>query len=313
MKASRVLLWSLAFLCSCSEVFEEDISGMAVAILQPTAGDTIKRSDVSLSWTTIEGVDSFKVLLEVAPADSNFEIRLDTLTVSQHLQLSLSTGIYRFSVQGVNSFYESENSMLHFVVDTNRNIKDLQPILLHPKNGSFLNTQGSLTFDWADLEGAEQYEFLLYEKDNPGNVIAREQALVASTYTLNNALADGQYTWEVDGRNYSSISGKSSGSFEVDQQVPSLGFVRAPSPDAIFSDSIVSFEFSPEADGGSPLIWNIKLFQDSGGVFKILERSTVELPTELALFPQVYYWRYTVADSAGNTSQESPIYRFTIQ
>ncbi len=101
---------------ACDDIFVEDISDDSITIVAPGDGVVLTNSSLTLVWETLEGAESYQVVI-VSPSFSDIRSYVcDSVTEDYKMKLTLDPGTYEWSVQGHNSAYASLKSIRKFEI-----------------------------------------------------------------------------------------------------------------------------------------------------------------------------------------------------
>ncbi len=110
-----ILFFSLCFI-ACDDIFVENISDNAVNIVAPGVDAALQNNSVSLVWETLEGAETYQVIV-VSPSFDNIQTYVcDSITEDYKIKVDLDPGKYEWSVQAHNSAYESLKSTRKFEI-----------------------------------------------------------------------------------------------------------------------------------------------------------------------------------------------------
>jgi len=103
-------------LLSCEDIFIKDISNKTITIIAPADNASLTNSEITLAWETIEGAESYQVIVVSSSFDNIETFACDSVTTNYNLKLPLDAGTYEWSVQAHNSAYSSLKSYGKFKV-----------------------------------------------------------------------------------------------------------------------------------------------------------------------------------------------------
>lgn len=108
-------------LCSCDDIFEEDISDKKVQIVSPSDGAVLTSDKMWLVWNKLEGAHYYHISV-VSPRFDNIQsyvcdtVLCDSLLSGYKLEVKLTDGDYQWAIRAKNSAYESLTNYSSFKV-----------------------------------------------------------------------------------------------------------------------------------------------------------------------------------------------------
>lgn len=113
MKRIKYLLFALLLAAGCDDFFERDISGDSVEIIAPVDNVSVPEGEVSFLWNVLEGADHYRLIIvspsfaEAASPVCDVLVAVDSVAVSCMHTQALAKGEYEWSLRGLNSAWES--------------------------------------------------------------------------------------------------------------------------------------------------------------------------------------------------------------
>ena len=163
----------------------------------PADGAITNDNIPTFEWTVDANADNHRLIIDDNPDfTSPIENRLFGSTDNTYtLENSLPDDNYSWKVIAINALGENQSPVWTFVIDT---VPPGAPSLGSPADGT-ITDDNTPTFDWPDVEGAENYDLLL--DDDPDFSSPEIQVTVpVSTYTPTAGLPDENYSWRVRAR-----------------------------------------------------------------------------------------------------------------
>lgn len=115
MKKKCLLLICLG-IWACEDIFEKDIRHKQVDVLAPPSGLETTRTTLTFVWNPLKGASDYHLIV-VSPAFKWIEsYLLDTVVETCRFTLDLPEGEYEWTVRGLNSAYESRDTISFFRV-----------------------------------------------------------------------------------------------------------------------------------------------------------------------------------------------------
>jgi len=102
---------------SCEDIFVKDISKKTVDMIAPVNNAILNQTDPTLVWTSTEGAEHYHIII-VSPSFDHIETyACDSITSDYKLKFTLSSGTYQWSVQALNTAYQSLKSYGTFQIN----------------------------------------------------------------------------------------------------------------------------------------------------------------------------------------------------
>ncbi len=188
------------------------------------------------------------------------------------------------------------------------------PSPISPADGAMIN-DSMPEFQWSGAIGAGRYELWVDNNADFTSPEIREDNLVNPTYTAVVTLPDGDYFWRVgayDGEN-SLLGWSETSAFTIDTQAPSQPQLYEPQDNAELSTSEATFRWTEPEPG---VTYDIQIDDENGFTSPYVHDNTDLTDNSYAytfLRNGVYYWRVRAKDDAGNTSEWSSSFTFTVR
>lgn len=304
-KKIGVTLMSLVFLCACEEVlFEEDISGNTVTVVAPLEGAQVEGTTVQFNWRSVEGATNYEIQVATPSFDNANQIMANAVTDSTLYQAQLTANTYEWRVKAMNSGYETQYNTVAFTVvdvdDFSNNIVNL----LSPADGLITNAP-NLDLQWEGVTGATQYRVQVTEN---GAVNTEE---TTSETSLQLAFPEGNLSWQVRAENDTQNTLYSERSVLVDRTNPNVPMLTAPEDEAVLTSQDVSFSWTRELIAGSVEFDSLYVYRNMALTDLVLKEEVTD-PFETNLENNTYYWLMKAFDEAGNESDTSSTFSFTV-
>lgn len=291
---------------SCEEIlFEEDISTAQVEIVSPIEGSVIKASNVSFHWTLVEGANSYQVQIATPDFEQPQQLVVDIEVEENSFSEELFENEYEWRVRALNSGYSTPFVSAGFTIEDQEDFSSRRVILVSPTDDLVTN-QNNINLQWMEVEGAAIYRIQIMEM---GNLI-KEQTTDKTEINLN--FPDGEFIWKVRAENETQNTFYSSRKILIDVSAPAIPELIKPADEADLSTESVTFEWERESTPGATEIDSLFVFQDVK-LEKLVEKEQVTTSYNSILQRQkTYYWYIRSYDKAGNISEPSEVFSFTI-
>ena len=305
---------------SCDDILVPDISKDTVQLKSPADSLVTDIQTHIFWWNELEDASGYNLQVVSPGYQSINALIMDTNVISNQFTLSLSEGIFEWSVTGYNDAYVSMGDTFRLIIrnDTGSILSNQMIQLLSPANAICTNT-GTLHFSWSMLSGADIYRFQI---GNDGfTAIDINLALTDNFYSFNPDM-EGTLYWRVRAENLSSltITPWAARNFTTDQTAPASPVLLLPLDGTILNIGAQN----PD------LIWNSDsdAFQDTLYVYGDIQTSMLlfKTPASTASFNledsnydfgsvyiEDYYWQVISVDKAGNVSDLSELAFFFVQ
>lgn len=291
-------------LTSCDDIFEEDITGQSITIVNPQNGDVIEGNTVQFLWNTIHGATKYNLQVY-----GNNLLIVDTTITTPPFLMVLNEGIYQWRVKGVNFAYQTDYTFpVQFEVVQTEDLTNQIVVLGSPSDNLYTNNT-NITFTWQALPSATSYTLEILKVTQTGNItVLLEEGISTISFTTDNTILndDAHYIWRVKAVNETSATIFSSRNLYVDTVEPSLPILLTPEFEEEFdTNEQVNFSWNFGTDTGnfpSPIRSYFEIATDIN-FNTILENgstSTTNVSFEFVT-PGTYYWRVSGEDLAGNT------------
>jgi hypothetical protein len=299
-------LLSFLILFSCEGVIlETDITDQKVVLLAPYDKAQFFSTGVTFSWE--KTADATKYHLQIAKPnfENPLQIVLDTTVTSLSFTQQLPVAEYEWRVEAVNSAYKTPFASRFFTIVSNDNFEDNSVVLISPSNNLITNVSGQ-SLKWTPIIGATGYQVQIFDAND---AVITNQTVTASS--LNYSFLEGDYSWRVRAINDDAQTLYTSRKILIDATKPNTPVLSTPLDKSTTTVNEIIFKWNRVSLVGSTEKDSIYVYTDSG-------LSTLQLKSEVStsftknLESGTYYWFMKSFDGAGNTSDKSSVFSFTI-
>jgi len=301
-----IVLIILMSLCSCDDIFEEDISGQKVTQIFPKENNVIQTSVVPFQWTDVKDASSFR--LQIALESGLFV--LDTLVNAISFDQNLENSEYKWRVRAENFAYQTTfTDFISFSVTPPTDLSEEQILLSSPNDNVFLNTK-TILFNWEGIEKATSYEFNVVKVANGAESVIFTRKDIADTQfqiTPTELVDDGIYKWNVKAFNSdnSTETKEFVRNFSLDTQAPPKPQLSMPTADQEFNSGDA---FSDTGEVQSTISSTIEIASDKDFSTIVKTENVTELSYKFTTTTTgEFYWRVKGNDVAGNAGENSDI------
>ncbi|MDD2987148.1 hypothetical protein [Flavobacterium sp.] len=313
---NRILLMALILLAyGCEDILEEDITDDFITLVSPSNKEQIISNVVNFQWQTLKGAKEYRIQV----FSENQAIILDSLVGANRFTFQMVPGAFQWRVRGENFAYTSSYSFTSsFSVIESDNLTNQQVILLSP-NVNYYNAT-SIIFNWQSINVADTYNFELVNVTNGQVVVHQAEGLTTNSISLNSTVLsdDAEYTWKVKALNsLPSATQFASRNFYIDRINPNQPVNTFPSNNSSQNTAqTITFTWSIPTDTGviqSAIAYVIE-FSNDANFSSVFQTSNAPTNSFQQIFQSSgdYYWRIKAIDKAGNTSNYSNPFKFTI-
>ena len=308
MKKLFYILPALLLFLSCEEILlEDDISDEVVILTAPVDDAQFFSTSITFTWETIENGTEYRIQIAKPDFDNPLQIIADSVIDTTSFTTQLSVGNYEWRVKGVNSGYETAYSTRSFTVVSNEDFQSNTVVLTSPVNNLITNNS-SQNLAWQSVLGATAYNFQILDNNN---AIVNEQNVTSNS--INYTFTEGDFQWRVRATNGEQNTLYSSRDILIDTTVPNTPALSTPANSSTTSNNDVTFTWNRTPLEGSTERDVIYIYNNSSltapAIYEGEETSPYTLST---LNNGTYYWYVKSFDEAGNESQQSSVFSFTL-
>lgn len=301
-----VLLALTLTFSSCEEIlFEQDITNTNPEILAPKENAVWNSSTVLFQWSAVEGATSYEVQLASPNFENAGQIVFNIIVEETSYSEELPPKNYEWRVRAKNSGYSSAFTSARFKVENNEDFSSEKVALIFPPNNHISNKSKN-TLEWQEVDNAQIYRV---------QVLENSELILEETSTTNSVEIDfpeGEFTWKIRGENEFQNTIYSGRSIVVDKTSPNTPTLVKPENNSSTTNTSLSFAWNRTPIAGSTE-------SDSLYIYKDVELQDLEKKarvtnsyTQILNRQETYYWYMKSFDEAGNLSQRSEVFSFTI-
>jgi hypothetical protein len=303
-----LLLCTLLFLFgACSDILEQDLSGYGVSLLTPPDNHITTSNVVQFRWEEVPGATSYRIQIATPDITNAVYYVVDSLVSTTTFTFPLSPGSYSWRARAENASSTTGYSERSLVVLESNTLDGLTPILLTPGNNAVLRSL-SIAFTWSALAGAEDHRFELRSGSQTGPLVLAQ--LVEPTTLTVNDLAEGSYTWGVQGQNATSTSAFSYRALRVDRTPPSVPTLLLPAGNSSQANTTTTFQWQSGVDQASGSVDSLFILSASQELIRNVLTTSTSLTDSLG--SGTFTWYVRTVDDAGNGTS-SVIRNLTIE
>jgi hypothetical protein len=309
---NKSLLYKIALtfiflsIVSCEEIlFVDDISKKEINLIAPANNTVLFSTGVSLSWDNVENAERYRLQIAKPNFTSPIQIVVDTLITKKTFTQQLNIGKYEWRVKAINSGYETEYKTHAFEILNNDDFQNNTVILLTPSN-NLITKVAIQKLSWQTIIGATEYQLQIF--DNNDAIIKEEKtSLINFDYTF----PEGSYSWKVRASNGTKETLYTTRSILIDTKAPNTPVLSSPADKSSTTTTDINFQYNRVPIAGSPEIDSIYVYTESA-LSNLKFKEQVKNTYTKTLTSGSYYWYVKSYDKAGNTSNKSTVFSFTI-
>lgn len=293
---------------SCDDiVMEDDISEELVHLIAPAEDAEFNSTGITFTWNPVENGTQYRIQIAKPSFAEALQIVVDATIDTTSFTTQLNIGDYEWRVQAVNSSYSTSYSTRSFKIINNEDFQSNSVTLSSPSDNLITNLAVQ-NLNWQPVIGATGYQVQVINTSN-GSVVNEEDV---SGTSYNYTFPQGTYFWKVRATNGSQNTLYSTRSILIDTTVPHIPNLITPGNLSNTSDNDVVFSWARTPVLGSTEKDSIYIFTNS--TLTALEYKNEESsPYNTATLSNgTYYWFVKSFDEAGNTSQQSAVFSFTL-
>ena len=308
MKKIFYLLFLTFATISCDEILlETDISEENVLLIAPVDDAQFYSTGITFTWEAVDNVTQYHIQIARPDFVSPLQIVTDNVVEANTYTTQLTPGNYEWRVQAINSGYETAYSTRSFTVVSNEDFQNNSVTLTLPNNNTITNTVNQ-NLVWQPVIGATDYEVQVV--DALGTTVISQQSV--SGTSLNYTFPEGNHQWKVRATNGEQYTLFASRSILVDITAPNTPQLTVPANLYNSSDNDVTFQWNRVSIAGSVEKDSIYIYTNSQlSILKYKNEESSPYNTS-SLDDGTYYWFVKSFDAAGNTSQQSSVFSFTL-
>jgi hypothetical protein len=291
---------------SCEEIlFEKDISKSEVVLVAPVNNAKFFSTGVTFTWETVQETTKYKLQIAKPNFTDPLQIVLDTIIINTSFTHQLAIGEYEWRVQASNESYSTNYSSSFFTVVSNADFQSNIVVLNTPASNSITKT-ALQNLSWQPIMGASAYQIKVM--DGNSNII-NDQSVTGTS--LNFTFPEGTYQWRVRATNGTQETLDSSRSILVDTTAPNTPTLTSPADKSTTTNKDVSLQWNRTPILGSTEKDSIYIYTNSTLTTLQLKKEASS-PSATTLDLGIYYWFVKSFDQAGNVSDKSSVFNFTI-
>lgn len=293
-------------LFSCEGVLlETDITDHEVVLVAPYNKAQFFSTSVTFSWENVADATKYHLQIAKPNFENPLQIVLDTIVTNNSFTQQLPVADYEWRVQAINSAYKTPFASRFFTVVSNDNFEDNTVVLNSPVNNIVVKVLDQ-NLKWTAIIGATGYQVQIVDGND---AVINDQTVTASN--LSYSFPEGSYSWKVRAINGTTQTVYSSRKILIDVTKPNTAVLSTPVDKSTTTVNDITFKWNRVPVAGSTEKDSIYVYTDSA--FTILQfKGEVNNSFTKNLDAGTYYWFLKSFDFAGNSSEKSAVFNFTI-
>lgn len=309
---NKIISYKILFLfffltfASCEEILlVKDISDKEVTLTAPVDNAALSSTSITFSWENVENADNYQLQIATPNFETPLQIVLDTLVSKKSFTTQLNIGQYQWRVRAVNSGYETSYTTRSFAIINNDDFQNNTVTLITPANNLVTKTSDQ-KLSWQMIIGATSYQLQILDGDND---LVKEET--TSSAFINYAFSEGNYSWKVRATNGTQQTLYSSRSILVDTKAPNTPTLSSPANASTTTAGDINFQWSRVTIAGSVEKDSIYVYTENA-LSNLKFKDQAASPYTKNLTAGTYYWYVKSFDQAGNESEKSTVFNFTL-
>jgi len=308
MKKITYLLLLCLTIFSCEEILlEDDILDAVVRLVAPVDNAQFASTGITFTWEPVENGTQYQIQIARPSFSEPLQIVTDNTTDTTSFTTQLNVGQYEWRVRAVNSGYASAYTTRKITVVSNEDFQSNSVTLSSPSNDIITNT-ASQNLAWQPVLGATGYQLQVI--NTATSTVTFEQEVTATNYAY--TFPEGNYQWKVRATNGSQNTLYSARSLLVDTTAPTKPVPTSPANLSNTSDNTISFQWTRTPLAGSVETDSIYIYTNQNLTTLQYKNREASPYVTSSLTEGTYYWFIKSFDAAGNISQQSTVFSFTL-
>lgn len=292
---------------SCEEIlFESKLSDENIVIISPENNTKIFTKAVRFEWQEVPTASRYQIQLATPTFENSeatiFDRIVDTTFVIDTLR---QLAKYEWRVRGLSNRETTPYSVAAIELISNPAFEFRTVNLIAPAGNSISNV-AETTLVWDSVEEADFYEV---EIENQASEIVHTENVEGTSLLI--VLPEGEITWRIRAVNDNGQTAFAERSIIIDTQSPEQPMLVSPENETTIAVTDLQFTWAREEVAGSREIDSIFIFSDLEQMV-LIDKQEVESPFETDLEAGNYFWKLQAFDEAGNLSEESDLFSFTL-
>lgn len=290
------------------EDINEDISNDTVVLIAPSNGSVLAKDTINFSWESLDFAEEYRFQIATPNFDNPTQLISDEVLAETNISKVLDDGVYEWRVKAQNSSSETGYSTYSFTVETQIDFQNREVILISPPD-NFISNQTNVNLQWLPVSDAISYRIQVIDPSDSS--IVTEFTTEETDITV--SFPEGMYSWRVRAERNNETTDYFSRLITIDSEVPNVPILETPADGDELLSTDVTFTWSRKAMEGTVEKDSLYVYLDMDLTNKAFgEEVSNETYTTTLSNNQTYYWFMKAFDEAGNESDDSAIFSFSI-
>lgn len=299
------LLFFLTLISCEGVILETDITDQKVVLVAPYDKAQFFSTSVTFSWENVADATKYRLQIAKPNFENPLQIVLDTIVTNNSFTQQLPVADYEWRVTAINSAYKTAFASRFFTVVSNDNFEDNTVVLSAPVNNLVTKVLDQ-NLKWTAIIGATSYQVQIVDGSD---AVINDQIITASN--LSYSFPEGNYSWKVRAIRGTTQTLYSSRKILVDATKPNTAVLSSPVNKSTTTVSDITFKWNRVPIAGSAEKDSIYVYTDSA-LTTLQLKSEVNNSFTKNLDAGTYYWFLKSFDLAGNSTEKSTVFNFTI-
>jgi len=291
----------------CEEVFiEKDLSEEEIQIIAPTEGATVENTTTTFSWEAVDQATSYQIQVAQPNFENAAQILVDSSVTGTSFSLAILKNDYEWRVNAQNSGSATPYASANFSVIDVADFSAREVLLVSPADNEITNDE-TTTLSWTAVTDATLYRVQFFDEDEE---LINEDETTDTDVSV--TFEEGTTVWQVRAENDTQSTLYASRTYTLDTEEPNTPTLVSPTDESSQTDTTVTFGWTREEVDGTAEVDSIYVYSDATLTQLVAtEEATSTIDIELTE-DTTYYWFVQAFDEAGNESEASSTFSFTI-
>lgn len=290
------------------ETFDNDLSEVAVHLIAPANDAVMTDQEITFSWEAVPFSENYKIQIATPDFENATQLLADEVLSSTSFSNTLEDGAYQWRVKAQNSESETSYTTYSLTVMSEVPFPDREVVILSPDD-SFITNESLVSLQWEAVNDATLYRIQIIDAEDQTLVDGQTTTQIALVVTF----TDGDFIWQVRAENNTEATSYTSQTITVDTVVPNAPSLLTPVDGSTLTSTDVTFTWTRDPiDGSTEKDYLFVYFDSNLTNLAFSQEVTNGSFTTLLDDDTTYYWLMNAVDEAGNESDDSDVYSFTI-
>jgi phage gp46-like protein len=298
---------------ACNDFIEEDLENDQIVLLGPADNVSTESQTLTFWWDDLEGASGYRLQIVNPDFENLTRLELDTLVAGNKFEHTLYAGDFEWRVRAENSTSVSEFVSRKLTILEPVDITKQKVVLVSPGKEAMIN-QNQVTFQWNELSIAHEYQLELHQPDWSGEEVLEPKKLSETKLALE--LKEGKYSWGVLARDTvkKEETPYTYRNLIVDLTAPKSPVLTTPADKGTLAGLKQTLVWSHQEEKKlTEVKFLLQVYSNRELTLLVKEKELTEKQTEITFTKEgTYYWLVKAIDGAGNESENSQVFSFTL-